>query len=70
MADLHRLPLRGHDLPETRPRKARVWSGTVGNGRYWYWEHSCSFGYVAMGSIPTWENAFWDALGHVKRCKG
>lgn len=68
MADLHRLPLRGHDLPCPRPRKARVYSCATGNRRYWYWEHECPSEYVAEGGIPAWEDAFWAALGHVKRC--
>lgn len=71
MADLHRLPLLGHDPPCPRPRKARVYSFTVGNGRYWSWEHRCSsFGYEAVAGHDTWPVAYWAALHHVKRCRG
>lgn len=66
MSDLHRLPLRGHDLPEA-PRRARVQvrSYTVGNSRFWYWEHACGYG---VSDHTGWESAFWWADRHVRQC--
>lgn len=68
MADLHHMPLRGHDLPEAAPPpvKAEVYK----NGLGWNWRHACPGPWapaVDMG-FTLWGDAYAVALSHVKRC--
>lgn len=67
MGDVHYLPLRGHDLPEP-PRKARVRSYTVGNDRYWTWEHDCFLGRAREAGHDTWRQALRRAGEHLREC--
>lgn len=70
MADVHRLPLRGHGLPlaaDLRRQvraKARVRKSAIG----WYWRHDCGPGEVSEMLIPDHALAVARAVAHVKRC--
>ncbi|ONK10350.1 hypothetical protein STBA_10720 [Streptomyces sp. MP131-18] len=70
MADIHRLPLLGHDLELPAPERERV--KVYKDGPYWTSEHRCpgrprsapKYGYPQA----SWREAFDLALTHVKRC--
>lgn len=68
MADIHVLPLRGHDLPPVRLYvRARVFRIAPG---LWTWEHHCDHdtNRVSLVTLPSQGAAFRRAWSHMRGC--
>jgi len=75
MSDLHRLPLLGHDLPESvtpkasERRRVRVFSYMDRGHRYWAWAHPCDKDSVLGESrYLCWEAAQCFGAAHARKC--
>lgn len=55
MSDLHRLPLRGHDIQLPPRVRARVFRA----GHQWYWRYTTSVLY--HGPFASWDEAYASA---------
>lgn len=82
MADLHHMPLLGHDLPAYEPevfevsreqwlamnKRARVYKA----GPHWTWDHWCAWKNHTTNGYPhdTQDSAFFFAWDHVVGCVG
>lgn len=70
MADIHSMPLRGHDLPLAADlrrmvrHKARVYK----RWGSWNWDHDCGECRRTGLMLPTYDMAVREAVNHVKRC--
>jgi len=70
MADLHALPLLGHDLPEPlAPEKVKVFK----HGDHWAWTHPLCRGLYTFSTGPychaSHQQAMRAALKHLKWCR-
>lgn len=64
MADVHALPLLGHDLPEfAAPQAAEKVKVFKDNDR-WCWYHQCG----EARDWGFWETAYHGAVSHARRC--
>lgn len=70
MADIHPLPLLGHDLPLAADlrRQVRAKARVRRVGKYWSWRHDCGDRYTSVTCIPDYVMAVSMAAQHVKQC--